>query len=156
MTISPAVDNDQVFAIAQDVFSAMVDGEAGPLQPWAGGEIVFEDQVAAWVDLHGLWPGRAALVTETATAHALARALLGMGDDEEITREDLVDAFGEVANVVGGNLKSLLPTPGALSLPQVAAHVPADDAAMLVQETRLAWRGSAIVFSVWFLPSAQA
>lgn len=156
MTISPVVDDGQVFAIAQEVFSAMVDGEAGLLQPWAGGEITFEDQVAAWVDLHGLWPGRATLVTETGTAHDLARALLGMGDDEEITQEDLVDAFGEVANVVGGNLKSLLPTPGALSLPQVSARVPEDDDAMLVQETRLAWRGNAIVFSVWFLPSAQA
>ena len=154
--MSTVVEHDQVFMIAQEVFAAMVDGDHGLLQPWDGDLPTFDEPIVAWVDLFGDWAGRASLTTSTATAHDLARALLDLGPDEVVTALDLVDAFGEVANVVGGNLKSLLPTPGALSLPQVAAHVPADDAAMLVQETRLAWRGSAIVFSVWFLPSAQA
>ena len=34
--MSAVVEHDQVFAIAQEVFAAMVDGDAGLLQPWDG------------------------------------------------------------------------------------------------------------------------
>jgi hypothetical protein len=72
-----------------------------------------------------------------------------MEPHEEVGALDLVDAFGEVANVVGGNLKSLLPTQGQLSLPQVAASAPEVPGAIVVQDLRLSWRGSLIVVTVW-------
>ena len=59
------------------------------------------------------------------------------------------DAFGEVANVVGGNIKSLLPTQGTLGLPQVADHVPDVAGSTPVHELRLAWRGRPIVVTTW-------
>ena len=142
------VERDQVLAIAQDVFAAMVDGDAGRLQPWSGTLPSLEDPVVAWVDLHGPWTGRAELTTERATAQALARALLGMGHDEAVSQLDLVDAFGEVANVVGGNVKSLLPRQGTLGLPQVAAAAPVVTGALLVQHLPLSWRGRPLVVAV--------
>ncbi|GAA3795695.1 chemotaxis protein CheX [Cellulomonas soli] len=147
--MSTIVEQDQVFAIAQEVFAAMIDGDVGLLVPYEGDAPAFRDPVVAWVDLHGDWAGRAVLTTEMPVAHDLARALLGMGADEEISRVDLEDAFGEVANVVGGNIKSLLPTQGTLGLPQVADAVPDVSGAVLVHELRLAWRGQPMFVSTW-------
>ena len=36
-----------------------------------------------------------------------------------MTTADIADALGELANIIGGNVKSLLPEPCALSLPHV-------------------------------------
>ncbi|TIC83622.1 chemotaxis protein CheX [Nocardioides sp. GY 10113] len=47
--------------------------------------------------------------------------MLAMGDDEPLDDADLADAVGELVNMVGGSLKSILPGPSALSLPTVAA-----------------------------------
>ncbi|MCG2798879.1 MAG: chemotaxis protein CheX [Cellulomonas sp.] len=147
--MSAMVDSDSVFAIAESVFSAMIDGDEGLLLPWEGDLPIFADPLYAWVDLLGDWRGRAALTTETQTAHALARALLMMADDEPVDGPDLVDAFGEIANVVGGNVKALLPTQGTLGLPQVAAQLPPHEGGSLSQELRLSWRGQPIVVAVW-------
>ncbi len=149
-----AVEHDQVYAIAEEVFAAMIDGDVGHLHPWPGDVPVLVDPLVAWVDVHGDLAGRAALITETRTAHELARALLGMGADEEVGREDLVDAFGEVANVVGGNVKALLPSQGTLGLPQVAARVPAVADGSLTHELRLAWHDQVIVVAVWLFAQA--
>lgn len=153
--MNTVVEHDQVFLIAQEVFASMVDGDPGLLQPWDGSQPEFEEPIVAWVDLTGDWSGRAELCTATSTAHDLARALLAMDPDEVVTDMDLVDAFGEVANVVGGNVKSLLPTQGKLGLPQVAAAAPVVAGAVVMQELRLAWRGMPIVVTVWgFDPAA--
>ncbi|MGN8244982.1 chemotaxis protein CheX [Cellulomonas soli] len=147
--MSTIVEQDQVFAIAQEVFAAMIDGDEGLLVPLEGDLPTFHDPVVAWVDLHGDLAARSALTTEMAVAHDLARALLGMGEDEEVSRADLEDAFGEVANVVGGNIKSLLPTQGTLGLPQVSDALPDVSGASPVHELRLAWRGRPIVVTTW-------
>ncbi len=149
MTVT-SVDHDQVHAIAQEVFAAMVDGDLGQLLPWEGELPELPEPVVAWVDLRGEWSGRAVLVTGHTTAEDLARALLGLPDDDEVSREDLEDAFGEIANVVGGNLKSLLPNPGTLGLPQVGTQVPTLAGAIRVQHLPLSWRGRLLVVDVWF------
>jgi hypothetical protein len=123
------------------VFAAMVDGEDGGLHPWPGPRPVHAEPLAAWVDLHGPWAGRASLVTDASTARDLARALLGLAPGDDVSPDDLVDAFGEIANVVGGNVKALLPETGTLGLPQVGPAAPVPDAATVVHELRLAWRG---------------
>jgi chemotaxis protein CheX len=51
-------------------------------------------------------------------ARNVAAALLGV-DLDDVTPEDVRDALGELANIIGGNVKSLMPEPAALSLPVV-------------------------------------
>jgi hypothetical protein len=72
-----------------------------------------------------------------------------MPADEAVSEDDLVDAFGEVVNVVGGNVKSLLPLQGTLGLPQVATSAPVVPDGVLVQELLLSWRGRPLVVAVW-------
>jgi hypothetical protein len=148
--VSAVIGADQVMAVAQDVFVAMVDGEETTLTAWDGDVPPPAQPLAAWVDVHGPWSGRAVLVTERATARDLARAMLRLDPDAPVDTEDLVDAFGEIANVVGGNLKSLLPDGGTLGLPQVADAAPARTpaAAGPEAELRLSWRGRPLVVAV--------
>jgi chemotaxis protein CheX len=147
-----ATMTDLVFQVAEEVFSALVDGKEGTLQIWAGDPVPFVDPIAAWVDVTSEWTGRALLLTERTTADDLSRALLRMEPSEELVHEDLVDAFGEVANVVGGNLKSIVATRGVLGLPSVGAMPPEPEDATLIEEMRLDWRGRLIVVRIVFVP----
>jgi chemotaxis protein CheX len=56
-----------------------------------------------------------------------------------------------MANIIGGNVKALLPEPSVLSLPQVdlehgALSVPS---AQLVSQADLRWDGQPVRISVW-------
>ena len=79
------------------------------------------DVLSSWVDVVGPWTGTVVLTTGRETAADLTRALLGDHAPAELEDEDIADAFGEIANVVGGNVKAALPGPSALSLPDVGA-----------------------------------
>ena len=80
----------------------------------------------------------------------LTRALLAVPDDEAVSEADFVDAVGEIANVVGGNVKALVPDPGPLTLPQVAPAPPGDGATLL-HRAQLVWRGHPLAISLWSL-----
>ena len=75
--------------------------------------------MSSWVDVVGPWTGSVVLTTGRQTAADLTRALLGETAPELLEHEDVADAFGEIANVVGGNVKAALPGPSGLSLPDV-------------------------------------
>lgn len=51
----------------------------------------------------------------------LAAAMFDM-DESEVDELSLADALGELANVVGGGVKALLPAPSQLSLPVVTLN----------------------------------
>lgn len=143
---------DPVYTIAEEVFSAMIDGEVGHLRAWDGPEPALTDQVHAWVDVRGPVQGRVLLTTEEPTAQRITRALLAMEPDEAVGDADLADALGEVANVVGGNLKALVTDPGALSLPEVSHDRPATLPEDLIYALSLDWRGRPLVITLWNLP----
>lgn len=143
---------DPIHAIAEDVFAAMIDGEPGRLGIWPGVAPELVDPVHAWVDVDGATSGRVLLSTEHPVAEALTRALLSMDAEEPVEHADMVDAFGEVANVVGGNVKALVPDAGALSLPQVGAERPSTGSGALLHELSLEWRGRPLVISLWSMP----
>ena len=147
MSTLASIDGAQISAIAEDVFAALIDGEPGHLSPDEPAELA--DPLYAWVDMHADVSGRVLLAADAATAQDLVRALLRLGDDEAVEDEDLVDAFGEVANVVGGNLKALLPVQGTLTLPRVGRTEPSTEGATVVDRVPLAWRGQPFDISVW-------
>ena len=142
---------DPVYTIAEEVFSSMIDQEPGSLRKWDGAVPELVQQIHAWVDVHGAIPGRVLLSTEQPTAEDLTRALLAMAPDEAVEDADIVDALGEVANVVGGNVKALVPDPGTLGLPVVAHVRPLLAPEKLLYELPLDWRGRILVVGVWTL-----
>ena len=154
--MSTVIAGSDVYAIAEDLFAAMVDGVPGTLRPWQGPPPHWDDPVVAWVDVQGGWSGCAVVTTGRPTADALARALLVLPAAEPVADDDLRDAFGEIANVVGGNVKSLLPGTGTLGLPQVARAAPEVPGALVVAHVLLDWGGRALELTVRATPPGEA
>jgi hypothetical protein len=141
--ISELIDEATVLAIAEEAWLALV-GEDEVLVP-----IPCEpptDPLSAWVDVVGPWTGSVVLTTGRQTAADLCRALLGDSAPELLEYEDVADAFGEIANVVGGNIKAALPGPSGLSLPEVG-NAPAVRNPVDVCRIDVMWRGQPLSIS---------
>jgi len=142
--ITELIDEATVESIAQDAWIALV-GEEEVLVPLPGGPVT--DPVSSWVDVVGPWTGSVVLTTGRRTAEELTRALLAEHSPEVLEHEDVVDAFGEIANVVGGNVKAALPGSSGLSLPDVG-DAPAPRNPEDVCRVDLLWRGETVSISV--------
>ena len=105
------------------------------------------DALSSWVTITGPWNGTVVLTCGRDTALELTRALLREHAPAVLEDEDVDDALGELANVVGGNVKAVLPGPSALGLPQVGATPPAGSAADTCSVAVL-WRGQPLTVSV--------
>jgi chemotaxis protein CheX len=75
--------------------------------------------VEAQVHIAGTWQGVVVLHTSQALAARVAQRMFDLGSAAP-SAEDMQDAFGEVANITGGNIKGLISEGDAhLSLPAV-------------------------------------
>jgi chemotaxis protein CheX len=74
----------------------------------------------------GAWKGAVIVTCARPFAQRAATTMLGVAP-EQVTEDDLYDVMGELANVIGGNFKSLLSSwvqnPCQLSIPLVADGV---------------------------------
>jgi chemotaxis protein CheX len=105
--------------------------------------------VARVVDLSTEPASRVQLTADAGTAGDLTRAILRMDAAEPVAAADVGDAFGEIANVFGGNIKALLPEHVGLTLPEVSRQSPSTAGAVRLHEVLLAWRGRPFVISLW-------
>jgi chemotaxis protein CheX len=141
--ITGLIDEATVESIAAEAWVALV-GEDEVLVPLP--TPLPDDVLSAWVDVVGPWTGSVVLTTGRETAAELTRSLLGPAAPDVLDDEDVADAFGEIANVVGGNVKAALPGPSALSLPGVG-EAPAVRNPDDVCRIEVLWRGEPVVIS---------
>ena len=78
-----------------------------------------ENTLAGCVQITGTWEGTVAIVCPVNLVKKVSPIMFGI-DENEAGEEEIQDAIGELANMTGGNIKSLLPEPSYLSLPAVA------------------------------------
>ena len=142
--IAGLLDEATVLQITEQAWTALV-GEDEVLVPLPAP--LPADTASAWVEIVGPWTGAVVLTTGRDTAVALTRALLGGHAPAVLEDEDVDDALGELANVVGGNVKAVLPGPSVLGLPEVAATPPAGREADTCRVAVL-WRGRPLTVSV--------
>jgi chemotaxis protein CheX len=80
-----------------------------------------------WIDgevrISGAWDGLVAVSCPSHLACRMTMAVVGLAPSSP---GDVIDVLGEVANITGGNIKALLPSPTVLSPPTVHAPAPAD------------------------------
>jgi chemotaxis protein CheX len=100
--------------IVETVFQTMMGLDVQPSDaPWPPkGEII-----TASISLTGPWKGAVLVECPLPEALLFTRRLAGLTPTE--LTDDVRDAIGELANMVGGNLKSILPGGVELSLPSV-------------------------------------
>jgi chemotaxis protein CheX len=70
------------------------------------------------VQITGAWEGAVALYCTLSLGRKVAAAAFDK-TLEAVADEDMQDILGELANIAGGNIKSMLPGPCQLSLPSV-------------------------------------
>jgi chemotaxis protein CheX len=77
------------------------------------------DYLTGCIQITGAWEGAVTLDYSKALARQAAGILFG-AQEAETTTEQVHDVVGELTNMIGGNLKALLPGPCYLCLPAVA------------------------------------
>lgn len=114
MSIAPA-DLDR---ISNDIWAATLGLELAEAPP----EAEFDHETVAYtgqVQLTGAWTGAVLVELSGALAATATATMFGLDPGEAVDDDDVADTVGELANMTGGNVKALLPSPCALSLPSV-------------------------------------
>jgi chemotaxis protein CheX len=148
MTRGHFATDEQIVGIAQDVWSSFT----GKVIRWANDEVVAgsDDVTVGSVAVTGEWRGYVLLACPTQLARTAASAMFDV-PAEQLTDDEVADALGELTNMIG-NIKSLLPRPGHLSMPAVtvgASNVAPMPRAQLLNKVSLACDGLQLAVSVW-------
>lgn len=125
MTAAIVPSDEDLVEITRQVWASYLDpDEIHPLVP---GPVADRDtDLTAAVSITGAWHGRVFVSCSNAASEHAAAALLGVERDK-VTKDDIEDALGELANIIGGNVKGMLPEPCALSLPEVRPGGPVSE-----------------------------
>jgi chemotaxis protein CheX len=110
-----AVSLNVVIKIVESIFLTMMDVEVSVSE---SASVPAGDRITAAVYLEGDWNGAVSIECSHPQACSFAGSFLGM-DAPEIVDDDVRDALGELANMIGGNIKSVIGTDIRLSMPSV-------------------------------------
>ena len=78
-----------------------------------------DNDINACVLISGAWKGMVVMSFHSKLAQAVTIKMFDL-KKEKPTDEHLIDAVGEIINMIGGNLKALVPQPSFLSIPIVS------------------------------------
>lgn len=109
---------DKIIESTQEIFSTMVMMEVTATDVMPENTSIHCESITGLIGLAGTFKGVLAIHMPNAVALAVTGSFLGM-DVEEINA-DVEDAIGELANMLGGNIKTILSENGKdinLSLP---------------------------------------
>jgi chemotaxis protein CheX len=120
MTVQHKPNTEELLSIAEMVWASYLDpaGEHPLVVDPVPGRGVTD--VVATVAISGAWDGRVLLSFSPVAARRATAALMGVEVTDEVTDDDVTDSVGELANIIGGSVKSLMPQPTVLSLPAVS------------------------------------
>lgn len=110
--------HEKIIDSVVEIFSSMVMMDVTSAGELEASSLSFTDAISGVVGLAGTHKGCLAIHLPHATAMGITSSFLGM--DVEEMGEDVDDAVGELANMLGGNIKSILSEKGRdieLSLP---------------------------------------
>lgn len=105
--------------ISNDIWAAMLGLELKP-NPASGTHEPDERVVTGCVQITGDWAGAVTVQCSDRLARR-ATALMFAMEEDETSEEEVTDTIGELANMTGGNVKSLLAGSCQLSLPSVTS-----------------------------------
>jgi chemotaxis protein CheX len=106
--------------------------------------------LTASIHFRGAWPGTLAATCSAALVQRMAARMFELPAGEG-SAEDLMDAFGEIVNILGGNVKAVLPPPCELSLPALSEGDGAsvDPRWRLVDTVHFDWEGEILLIRLW-------
>ena len=150
MSVEVEVNENDLAEMVEQVWLSYLDPEGiSPLIPTYDENQPSE--VHSSVSITGSWSGHVVYAPLDAAARRAAAAFLAMEADE-VGEEDISDVLGELANIVGGNVKAMLPPGCLLSLPQVV--LAPESTAQYPNAARISgvyglWEGEPVNVSMW-------
>lgn len=146
MITTEAPATHDVHAVLEEVWGSFL-GDGAPLLP--GGPDLPSHAWYAAITVTGEWEALMVVGLPLTLADRVTATMLGLPADEPCSEEDVTDALGELINIVGGGIKSLMPGPSSLSLPLVAQG-PVSSTSDLVEvcEIDITWHGEPIRLSI--------
>lgn len=105
---------------AESVFLSMLGLNVQPIEA----ELPSTEMISGAIYYAGPWKGAALLQCEPGEAYDFTARLMGIPQPEAFD-DDVRDAMGEITNIIGGNMKPLLPHGVVLSMPSVVSGRPA-------------------------------
>ena len=150
MSVEVEVNESDLAEMVEQVWESYLDPEGiSPLIPTYDENQPSE--VHSSVSITGSWSGHVVYASSRAAAQRAAAAFLAMEVDE-VSEEDISDTLGELANIVGGNVKAMLPPGAQLSLPQVV--LAPESSARYPNAQRISgvygvWEGEPVSISMW-------
>jgi chemotaxis protein CheX len=150
MSVEVEVNENDLAEMVEQVWMSYLDPEGiSPLIPTYDENQPSE--MYSSVSISGSWSGHVVYACSVAAARRAAAAFLAMEVDE-VGEEDLADVLGELANIVGGNVKAMLPAGCFLSLPQVVLAPEATTKypnAKRISGVYGRWEGEPVNVSMW-------
>jgi len=150
MSVEVEVNENDLAEMVEQVWESYLDPEGvSPLIPTYDENQPSE--VHSSVSITGSWTGYVVYASSTQAARRAAGAFLAM-DASEVSQDDVSDVLGELANIVGGNVKAMLPPGALLSLPQVT--LAPESTARFPNSQRIGgvyglWEGEPVSVSMW-------
>nr|WP_296076663.1 chemotaxis protein CheX [uncultured Actinoplanes sp.] len=150
MSVEAEVNENDLAEMVEQVWESYLDPEGvSPLIPTYDENQPSE--VHSSVSITGSWTGHVVYASSTTAARRAAAAFLAMEPDE-VSPDDLSDVLGEIANIVGGNVKAMLPPGALLSLPQVV--LAPENTTVYPNAERISgvygmWEGEPVNVSMW-------
>ena len=149
---SAAVPLDDAWHVVEAVWESLLGVLPAPSAPVD----VADDWLSAVVTVDGDWRGAVAFSCPSATARHVSRTMLDVDQDNGGPEpEDVDDAVREMVNVVGGNIKALVPGGRVLGLPTIVAGPPAVDGD-LVGGLHVGWPRHVAHVGIWHTGSPRS
>ncbi|QDV42744.1 hypothetical protein Enr13x_25940 [Stieleria neptunia] len=115
------ISHQSLALMVQDVLTTMLELPHHALNGSPATDV--PDQLMAAVRVSGSWQATLQIYAPEQLARRIACAMFAQATDV-LDDEDVLDAFGEVVNVIGGNVKGMIDQDCTLSLPCVGAARP--------------------------------
>lgn len=133
---------DDLHALVDQVWQTLLDESPVP----ADEPSIEPGWTRADIAITGDWSGVVRISCTPSGARRLAAAMLELEAETEADEDDVDDAMGEVANVIGGNIKGCLGG-GTLGLPTVTTDVASTTADSFLR-CSVIWRDEPVVIEL--------
>ncbi len=105
----------EMYRLVESIWSTML---GFPVEPTPDATPTANDPLTGSVQITGAWQGAVLLDCDMILGRRVAASMFDIEPDQ-VSKGDIFDAIGEVANMLGGNVKALLPESCHISLPAV-------------------------------------
>lgn len=107
-----SVTADDLAHIAADVWRDVLATDIGP------GEVADPGELTGCIQIMGAFRGAVILIVPRSVAQGAAAAMFAL-EPSAVGKDEERDAIGELTNMIGGHVKSMVASPSQLSLPAV-------------------------------------